>query len=143
MEELKQAIVKQEDAVVILPLYLYDHSGITIRTTVFSCPWDSGQVGFIFATRKQAKEYYGVKKITKKSLVRLKAGLEASVREYDQFLTGDVWGYRIIDVDEDGEETDEHDSCWGFYGHDYCVEQAKLVVDGYPAKVEKIVAAGI
>ena len=29
----------------MLPLYLYDHSGITMNTTGFSCPWDSGQVG--------------------------------------------------------------------------------------------------
>ena len=28
--------------VIALPLYLYDHSGITIRTSPFSCPWDSG-----------------------------------------------------------------------------------------------------
>lgn len=31
----------------MLPLYLYDHSGITMNTTGFSCPWDSGQVGWI------------------------------------------------------------------------------------------------
>lgn len=38
-------------AVNILPLYLYDHSGITMNTTGFSCPWDSGRVGFIFAAQ--------------------------------------------------------------------------------------------
>src|SRR5690625_3920396 len=27
--------------VVMLPLYLYDHSGITINTTGFTCKWDS------------------------------------------------------------------------------------------------------
>ena len=34
-----------------LPLYLYDHSGLTIATTPFSCPWDSGQVGWIAVER--------------------------------------------------------------------------------------------
>ena len=31
----------------MLPVYLYDHSGITLKTSPFSCPWDSGMVGFI------------------------------------------------------------------------------------------------
>jgi len=38
---------------VILPLYLYDHSGITMSTSVFSCPWDSGQVGWIYASKQK------------------------------------------------------------------------------------------
>ena len=27
---------------IALPVYLYDHGGITISTSPFSCPWDSG-----------------------------------------------------------------------------------------------------
>ena len=38
------SLVEQMDGMVILPLYLYDHSGITMNTCGFSCPWDSGQV---------------------------------------------------------------------------------------------------
>src|SRR6056297_3490365 len=38
---------------VILPLYMYDHSGITISLTPFSCPWDSGQIGFVQIPRKK------------------------------------------------------------------------------------------
>ena len=38
----------------MLPLYLYDHSGITMNTTGFSCPWDSGQVGWIYAFKEDA-----------------------------------------------------------------------------------------
>jgi hypothetical protein len=33
---------------IVVPLYLYDHSGITMSTSPFSCPWDSGQVGYIW-----------------------------------------------------------------------------------------------
>ena len=32
---------------VALPVYLYDHSGVTISTSPFSCPWDSGFFGII------------------------------------------------------------------------------------------------
>jgi hypothetical protein len=42
-----------ERTVVVLPLYLYDHSGLTISTSPFSCRWDSGQVGYIHTTFEQ------------------------------------------------------------------------------------------
>ena len=32
---------------IALPVYLYDHGGITISTSPFSCPWDSGFFGII------------------------------------------------------------------------------------------------
>ena len=38
------------------------------------------------------------------------------------YLSGDVWGYI---VDEDNKD----DSCWGFFGYDYCVEEAKRVAE--------------
>ena len=50
-------IVKEEN--VILPLYLYDHSGITMNTTGFSCGWDSGVVGFIYCSKKDFREETG------------------------------------------------------------------------------------
>lgn len=46
----------------ILPLYLYDHSGTIMNTTGFSCPWDSGQVGWIFCSHKRMKEETGYTK---------------------------------------------------------------------------------
>ena len=54
-----QDILDNLDKYVILPLYLYDHSGITMSTSVFSCPWDSGQVGWIYAEKKKLIEETG------------------------------------------------------------------------------------
>ena len=65
-EQMGEAIVKQEDVAAILPLYMYDHGGITIRTTPFDCQWDSGQVGFIWITRKSVSANLGWKRITQK-----------------------------------------------------------------------------
>lgn len=94
----------------VLPLYLYDHSGLTMNTGGFSCAWDSGQVGWIYMSRERAG---------KERIPDPLAHLRMEVAEYDQYLTGDVWGYEITD-------TDGHhlDSCWGFYGFDHCKEQA-------------------
>jgi hypothetical protein len=49
----------ESDTVIALPLYLYDHSGITINTTGFSDKWDSGKVGYIFVGKEQVKREYG------------------------------------------------------------------------------------
>ena len=46
-DDMAVHLTKAHDAAVILPLFLYDHSGITLQTSPFSCPWDSGQIGFI------------------------------------------------------------------------------------------------
>ena len=68
---------------VILPVYMYDHSGVTINTGGFSCGWDSGQVGWIYCEKKKLLEETGYKKYelfdgdTKR---KLKVGDYAKVR---------------------------------------------------------------
>lgn len=116
---------------IILPVYLYDHSGLTMNTTGFSCPWDSGQVGWIFCTMDKArKEWSGTdEEIRSKAM----ACLRAEVEEYDQYLTGDVWGFTI--EDETGEDIE---SCWGFYGHEACKEQGEEALKHYNAKYANV-----
>ena len=112
---------------IVLPLYLYDHSGITMSTGSFGDPWDSGQVGYIVATPEKIRECYMVKRITKAIRAKAEAVLKQEVQTYDDFITGNVWGYTIESVkncESCGQKTcgdDEipvDDSCWGFFGDD-------------------------
>jgi len=98
---------------VILPLYLYDHSGITMSTGSFGCPWDSGQVGYIICDNETVeKEFGGDRDLAEKSL-------RAEVSVYDDYLTGNVYGFIVEERDNDEDDDWEHvDSCWGFYGYD-------------------------
>jgi hypothetical protein len=121
-DEMKEAIIKKEKAVIVKPLYMYDHSGITISTSPFSCPWDSGQIGFVIVTREAIKECFGVKRITKEILERAEKNLNGEVETYDQYLRGDVYGFEVVKVStcNKNHEHEEHvDSCWGFYGNDF------------------------
>ena len=95
----------------ILPLYLYDHSGITMNTGGFSCSWDSGQVGFIYVTKEKAREEYGFKRLTKERIQKVFEFLDSEVKTYAAYLEGDVYGYVI-------EGNDIDDSCWGYVGPD-------------------------
>ncbi len=94
---------------IILPLYLYDHSGITMNTTGFSCPWDSGMVGFIYVTRDDALAELGVSRLTEKGRKRIEGMLRGEVATYDQFIRGEVYGWYVDD--EDGNLY----SCWGYF----------------------------
>jgi hypothetical protein len=138
---------------VLLPLFLYDHSGITISTSSFSCPWDSGQVGFIFCTRAKAIETWGKKRLTKKVIEQVTKCLISEVETYDQYLTGDVYGFVIETLvrDDDGEtiedaDGEELDSCWGFFGLEYAIAEGKQAAEYAGTKraaAEQSVFAGI
>lgn len=118
---------------VILPLYLYDHSGITMRTGPFDCPWDSGQVGYIYATAEMIRK----EGFLHGSLNAVISLLQAEVSTYDEFLTGEVYGYVIEDAD--GEFVD---SCWGFFGRKYAEQEAKeRLADAVENAKEKHTAA--
>lgn len=114
-EELMEII---EANAVILPLYLYDHSGITMSTQPFSCRWDSGQVGWIYVTHEDIVKEYGDLDIEKAKKV-----LEGEVETYDQYLTDDVYGFVLEDKNGDVIE-----SIWGFHGLDYLEEELKYVL---------------
>ena len=119
-ESIREYLSENRKTVFWKPLYLYDHSGITISTGPFSCPWDSGQVGYIFIERDRFLKEFGFKKMTKKAKERLEALLESEVETYDNFLTGEVYGY-MVEEEEDGNIVD---SCWGFNGEPkYALEE--------------------
>jgi len=103
---------------IILELYLYDHSGITMRTSAFSDPWDSGKVGFIYVSREKVLKEYSWKVLTAKRRKQIAEYLDAEVRTYDQYLTGDVYGFTVEEHNNETGEWEEIDSCWGFYGED-------------------------
>lgn len=118
---------------VVLPVYMYDHSGITINTTGFSCSWDSGMVGIIYVSKKKIREEFNIKRISSKLIEKVKKIMVSEIEELDQFLTGDVYGYTLTNT-ETGEEID---SCWGFYGLDYIKEEINSSIDYYDSKTYK------
>jgi len=123
--EYRDEIMKAlEKVAFVLPLYLYDHSGITMNTGGFSCSWDSGQVGWIYVLKDDVRREQKWKRITKDREAKVYKWLEGAVEVYDHYLTGNVYGYVIEDVD----------SLWGFYGdHEESglVDEAKYMIDSH------------
>lgn len=69
--------------VVILPVYIYSHSGETISTTPFGDPWDSWQCGCAFIEKRDIDEL-GI------SLEEAEKIINQRVDEFDQILTGSI-----------------------------------------------------
>jgi len=98
---------------IVLPLYLYDHSGITMNTTGFSCPWDSGQVGWVYASKEAALREFGGTRMTAGIRKQAEDCMRAEVEYYDAYLRGDSYGFELY---KNGEL---YDSVWGFTGSDF------------------------
>jgi hypothetical protein len=144
--------VNKDKIAVILPLYLYDHSGISMstgRAYPYNDRWDSGQVGYIFVTKEDLKKEYSKKVVTGKMKENATRILQGEVETYDQFLTGDVYGYQIyridptqfdagFEFDPDEDDIDDYgeslESCWGFYGMSYVKEEINRMINWYQEK---------
>lgn len=131
IEELDAAIKEEYgEGSVVLPLFLLDHSGITMSTTDFRHVdpqgWDSGFVGFIVASEEDIEKEWGGDK------AKARDYLLGEVDEYDSYLTGSVYGYVVLD--DAGEVLD---SCWGFYGDDAIEDEVERVTGCYRQKFQK------
>ncbi len=100
---------------IALPVYLYDHSGQTVSTTPFSCPWDSGFFGIIVVSLEKVRKEYGWKNITAKRREQIEEYLRGEIKTLDDYYTGEVFGYEITPENDDKEAIE---SCWGYFGTD-------------------------
>lgn len=114
-EEMVQWLKDTHNAKTIMPLYCYEHGNITVSTGAFSCPWDSGQTGWVISTEENDEKL-----------------IEAAVKAIDMVLQNEVYLLRYVeretcdlghehrmDVDAIGHVFDE--------SHDYktCLQAAK------------------
>jgi hypothetical protein len=106
-------------AVAVLPIYMYDHSGITLSTEPFSCPWDSGRVGAIYATAEAVEAILG-EDATEDAILK---ALRGEVADYSQYVCGDIWCFVI----EDG-YGNVIDSCCGFFSEEDATEQGNAAL---------------
>lgn len=93
-----------------LPVYAYVHSGTALSTEPFTCPWDSGQSGFVYCDADWAKN----------NLQDTLAVLKLAVESYAEWLNGEAYGYIL--EDPSGKQLD---SCWGFLGFEYAKDRAE------------------
>lgn len=119
----EELLNKVQEVAIILPVYAYIHGGIALSAGSFSCGWDSGQVGWIYATAKDVCENWNVsgwqQEVSKGDGQKIQAKeygvelLKGEVKLQDDYHQGFVYRYKVSD--HNGEEID---CCGGFYGYD-------------------------
>lgn len=165
MQEVGEYLVRERGAFVMLPLFLLDHSGISMsygspirtegptaedvraagRFVGDGAGWDTSAVGFIYATRdsfaamcgdadpweiieaERERPYLRGGKHTER-IPRIIAILQGEVETYDQFLTGDVYGYTIEGLLPIEDARQYETSLWGIFGWSDAQEEARTAV---------------
>lgn len=141
----KLQLIDETGEVVMLPISMYEHSGITLwlgsKDGHFDSQWDCSSIGFSYVEKSTAEKEMPQRKLDdgqendwKKWAYDM---MEGEMETYDQFVRGEVYGYMI--EDENGEEGSDTDlcGCWGFYGDDGkkdMIEEAKADIDSYLKK---------
>ena len=141
--------ILDQDNVCGLPLWIYDHSGISMSTRR-QCSWDSSFVGLIFVE----KDFYLAQMCLKDEenwKAKAKKTLESEVEIYNDFLEGNVYQWALYEptvvirqsmdgkelsreIDEKGEMVD---SMGGFY-NSLTFEDADAYFNFEIAEVEQI-----
>lgn len=140
--------LEKECDYLFIPLNVYEHGGITMYTgskdSHFDSQWDCSKVGWIYTTKGKVYETQATN-LTEEGFTEenwreiATEWLESEVKQYDQYLTGQVYWFKLEkfkpdDIDEeyeiDGEEGwEEQDSCGGFYSDKYGEELAKEIAN--------------
>ena len=96
--------------IIKIPLWLLDHSGLAMQTGSFASDaqqWDSGQVGWIVATKKDILNNFtgwntgtGKRKpmrtlLSPRMIKHAEEILRDEVKTYSSYIGGDVYGYTI------------------------------------------------
>ena len=81
-------VIEAAGGVLILPLGLYDHSGISMYIGNSHDRWDGGQVGFIYVTQED---------LDREELTIEKAEeiLRSEVKTYSAYLTGNIYRFDV------------------------------------------------
>lgn len=110
--------------IIWLPVYLYDHSGLALSTRPFSNRWDSGQLGFIYETKADIRNEFGVKRISADLDERICDRLRYELQELEHWSNGSVYRLSIPALDVDA---------GGFFGFDHqasgLLEYARDVIE--------------
>jgi len=133
-EELENLFAKMKEdgeEVLISPLYIYDHSGISIymEEPAFDYGgWDTSRVGYFYILKKDVFENYP--EATEESWKELaQTVLKGELEEYDLYIRGEVYGLLIEEVSHctncGHELTALTERVSGFYGFESVEEGIK------------------
>lgn len=135
----KISLLEDTGEIVILPISMYEHSGISLwlgsKWGHSDAQWDCSSIGFAYVEKATAEKEMPQRKLTYEQRNDWKkwayAMMEGEMETYNKYVSGEVYGYMI--EDEEGEEASNFHlcGCWGYYDKDCLLEDAKSDIDTY------------
>jgi hypothetical protein len=128
-DELKKQIESDNKVLMIKPLYVYDHGGITISTSPFNDRFDTSSIGWVFISEKQLNAMCGEE--FERNEERLNSIMDSEVKNYDEYLTGNVYQYTIYEIetcDKGHEHKSVVESCGSYYDEGDCRDEGLSVL---------------
>ncbi len=130
MEEYEEILKEAErNRDMVIPLYAYIHSGISLSLHSFygklaqgHAKFDSGQCGTVIIRRKKILEEYNKKRLTENLKEKAYNVAKSEIEIFTSYINGFVYEYII-----EGEE--EENSCGGFYETEDAMKDAKSHID--------------
>lgn len=136
--EEKLELIRETGEVVLFPISMYEHSGMFLwlgsKWSHCDAQWDCSSIGFAYIEKSTAKEedmlnpgeeYHNDWKEWAYAMMK------AEMNVYNQYLSGEVYGYEV--VDEYGDEIGL--SCWGYFDRDCMMDCAKSEIDAFLRQV--------
>lgn len=111
-DEIILILEDAEDGYVMLPLYMLDHSGIALSLEGFAIRWDSGQVGWVYASKKHIMGELGIPKWSQEAYQKAYKVAEKEIQLYSYWIEG-----ATFEVDYSLEEDNLLRGCEVFYGY--------------------------
>jgi hypothetical protein len=123
--ELREVLEEKYHPMIIRPVYVYEHSDISLRVgrneeNPFSVDreWDTALVGFAMITEENYAQVFGTYEAPETDV--LLDILSDEVETYDHYVNGDVYRYQVVNP-----TGDVVDSCGGYFSYEDAVQEAK------------------
>ena len=130
-EEISEYLKNELKALIIKPISMYDHSGISLYYDCVKSGWDSGQLGLICVTEEDILKEYG--EVTEETLKKAEEVLKGEFENFKNYIENNVYRFELYEVvnvkirkdysdgtfkEFEEEELKGLDSCCGYYGDD-------------------------
>jgi len=114
----------------VLPVYMFDHSGLAFSINDFNDRFDSGQIGRAYVSVQSLIENYGGD--TAETRARAQAALASELDEYQSFVNGEIYGYIYETRANPKVDFEQKEAIWNIVDDDLNTNGA---LDYFPAHV--------
>ena len=123
LQKIEASFFDTANGFVAIPVFMYEHSGVTISSGSFNCRFDSGKLGYFYTSFDRIKELFVIDVVDDEAIERARKNLEVELKVFASYVEGKVFRFEVVKINKckccDAITEEQEDSCGGFYGDDF------------------------